>query len=386
VNPFEVTMPGKVIFGSGSISKLGVEVKPHASRVLLISGGNFSRAQKALESLKEAGVEATLFAVKGEPTLEVVREGVRSGKEAGCQGVAAIGGGSVLDAGKAIAAMMANPGDLLEYLEVIGAGKPLVNPPVFFTAVPTTAGTGTEATRNAVLTSMEHKVKVSLRHPSMVPKVAFLDPKLTISLPPEITAATGMDALCQLIEAFTCKTPNPFTDALCREGMGRASHSLLKVFKDGNDLSAREDMVLAGHFSGIALANAKLGAVHGFAAPLGGMYNAPHGALCAALLPAVLTVNQKAIIQREPDSPVLGRYREVADILSGGKSKTNREEAADYCEGLRKELKIRRLENLGVRRVDFDVICEKASSASSMKGNPVDLTMKELKEILEIAF
>jgi alcohol dehydrogenase class IV len=385
LNSFEVTMPSKVIFGSGTLSKLGAEVKPAASRVLVVYGGNSERIREALDSLRQAGVETTLFTVKGEPTLEAVREGTRVGRESICQGVISVGGGSVMDAGKAIAAMMANPGDLLEYLEVIGAGKSLVNPPVFFCAVPTTAGTGTEATRNAVLTSLEHKIKVSLRHPSMVPKVALLDPQLTVSLPREITATTGMDALCQLIEPFTCKTPNAFTDALCLEGMKMVARSLKKSFQDGSDLPAREDMLLASHFSGIALANAKLGAVHGFAAPLGGMYNAPHGALCAALLPAVIAVNQKALNQRAPGHAVLERYRQAAVLLTGNQS-AKPQALIDYCDALRKELGIPRLAELGVQKKDFNVICEKGAKASSMKGNPVDLTQGELMEILETAY
>lgn len=382
---FEITMPSKVIFGSGCISQLGAEVKPYAPRVLLVSSGNPLRIQTVMESLWQAGVEANLFSVKGEPTLEAVREGVRIAREFACKGVVAVGGGSVLDAGKAIAAMMANSGELLDYLEVIGAGKALENPPVFFVAVPTTAGTGTEATRNAVLTSTKHKLKVSLRHPSMVPKIALLDPQLTVSLSPQVTATTGMDALCQLIEAFTCKTPNPFTDSLCREGMKMASQSLRKAFHDGSDISARQDMLLASHFSGIALSNAKLGAVHGFAAPLGGMYDAPHGALCAALLPAVLAVNQKALESRAKGYSALERYREAAAILTG-KPSAKPQELIEYCDALRRELGITRLAVLGVKKNDFKVICGMAAKASSMKGNPADLQDAELMEILEMAF
>jgi alcohol dehydrogenase class IV len=385
VDSFEITMSSKVIFGSGTLPKLGAEVKPAASRVLVVYGGNPARIQEALDSLEQAGVETSLFTVKGEPTLEAVREGTRIGRESACQGVISVGGGSVMDAGKAIAALIANPGDLLEYLEVIGAGKALANPPVFFAAVPTTAGTGTEATRNAVLTSPEHKVKVSLRHPSMVPKVALLDPQLILSLPKEITATTGMDALCQLIEPFTCKTPNRFTDALCQEGMKMVTRSLKNSFKDGGELPAREDMLLASHFSGIALANAKLGAVHGFAAPLGGMFNAPHGALCAALLPAVIAANQKALNRRAPGHMALERYRQAAVLLTGNQA-AKPQALVEFCDTLRNELGIPRLAKLGVQQKEFKVVCEKAAKASSMKGNPVDLTAEELMEILEAAY
>ncbi len=382
---FEVTMPGKVLFGSGTISQLGAETRPFASKVLLVCGSNPVRARDALESLRRSGVETVSMPVRGEPTLDEVRDGAKLSRENKCQGVVAVGGGSVLDAGKAIAAMAANPGDLLDYLEVIGGGKVLPQAPLFFAAVPTTAGTGTEATRNAVLTSPTHKVKVSLRHSWMVPKVAVLDPRLTLTVPPGVTATTGMDALCQLIESFTCKTPNPFTDSLCREGMARAVRALPKAFRDGSDLEAREDMVLASHFSGIALANAKLGAVHGFAASLGGMYGAAHGAICAALLPAVTAANLRAMGQREPGHPALRRYQEAAVILTGD-SKARPEDGVEACERLRKELEIPPLSELGVKKEDFDLICEKASKASSMKGNPMELTLGELKGILEKAF
>jgi len=382
---FEVTMPGKVVFGPGSIAKLGPEIRTKAARVLLVYSGNNDRVKSALESFKEQSIEISPFVVRGEPTLTAVRAGVKAAHDTDCLAVAAVGGGSVMDAGKAIAAMMTNPGDLLDYLEVIGAGKHLAMAPAFFIAVPTTAGTGTEATRNAVLTSEEHRVKVSLRHASMVPKVALLDPNLTLDLPPDVTASTGMDALCQLIEAFTCRSPNPFTDALCREGIRRAAQSLLKAYWEGSNVQARSDMMLASHFSGVALANAKLGAVHGFAAPLGGMYKAPHGALCAALLPAVLAANLRSLSEQGPGHPVLARYQEVAEIVTGEKD-ASPEDVTDYCERLRRELNIPRLSDMGVKREDFEELCQKASKASSMKGNPVDLSQEELSGILSSAF
>jgi len=220
----------------------------------------------------------------------------------------------------------------------------------------------------------------------MVPKTILLDPALTLSLSPEVTASTGMDALCQLLEAYTCKAPNPFTDSLCREGMVLAARSIKWVFTDGSGLSARSDMMVAAHFSGVALANAKLGAVHGFAAPLGGMYpTAAHGALCAALMPSVTRTNLKALDQRAPEHPSIKRYTEAARILTG-KVDAKAEEAADFCEELKYVLGIPGLGKLGVKREDFESLCEKASKASSMKGNPVELTGDELMGILDAAY
>jgi alcohol dehydrogenase class IV len=385
MNPFELSLPSKIVFGAGCVSKLGAEVAPHAKHVLFVSGGDSERIEKALWSLKTAGVAATFCVVKGEPTLEAVRGGVRLAQKVGCSGVVAVGGGSVIDAAKAIAAMAVNPGDLMDYLEVIGQGRPLTKEPLYFAAVPTTAGTGSEATRNAVLTSLEHRVKVSLRHPCMVPKAVLLDPSLTLTLPPEVTVSTGMDALTQLLESFTCRDPNPFTDALCREGLKLVARSLTKAYADGKDLDARSDMLLAAHFSGQALANARLGAVHGFTAALGGVYKASHGALCAALLPTVTQANLKALAERSPEHSSRERYAEAARILTGEKD-AKAEDAAEYCEKLRASMKIPTLSQQGVQKDDFETLAERTSRASSMKGNPVDLTMEELVGILDAAF
>ena len=234
-----------------------------------------------------------------------------------CDVIIGLGGGSAIDTGKAIAALLTNPGDPLDYLEVIGRGQALHATPLPYIAIPTTAGTGSEVTRNAVLASPEHRVKVSLRSPLMLPRVAIVDPELTYSLPPAITASTGLDALTQLIEPYTCNSPNPLVDAICREGMQRAARSLKRAYQDGNDVAAREDMSIAALFGGLALANAKLGAVHGFAGPLGGLFPAPHGMICARLLPLIVEANVRALQERKPNTSVLQRYAEVAQLLTG---------------------------------------------------------------------
>jgi alcohol dehydrogenase class IV len=231
--------------------------------------------------------------------------------------VIGLGGGSVLDAAKAIAALMTNGGHPLDYLEVVGRGQALRVPAAAMIAIPTTAGTGTEVTRNAVLGSPEHHVKVSLRSPLMLPRLALVDPELTYDLPPALTASTGLDALTQLLEPFVSHQGNPMTDALCREGLRRAAQALPRVFANGQDRAAREDMALASLFGGLALANAKLGAVHGLAAPIGGMFPAPHGAVCAALLPHVMAINVRALRDRQPDAEALRRYDQAAQLLTG---------------------------------------------------------------------
>ncbi|HSG20091.1 MAG TPA: iron-containing alcohol dehydrogenase, partial [Burkholderiaceae bacterium] len=274
----------------------------------------------------------------------------------------------------------------LDYLEVIGAGKAITQPAAPYLAIPTTAGTGAEVTRNAVLGSPEHRVKVSLRSPLMLPRLAVIDPELTYQLPPRLTASTGLDALTQLLEPYVSHLANPLTDAICREGLRRAARSLRRAYRQGRaDLPARNDMALASLLGGLALANAKLGAVHGFAGPLGGMFPAaPHGATCAALLPQVMAVNVQALQERATAERALRRYDEVAQILTG----SDRATAADgvaWVRDLCRELQIPPLNSYGLTEADFPALIEKSAKASSMKGNPIKLTGEEMAEILRRA-
>jgi alcohol dehydrogenase class IV len=218
----------------------------------------------------------------------------------------------------------------------------------------------------------------------MIPSVALVDPLLTHSMSPSVTAFTGLDALTQLIEAFVSKKSNPLTDGICREGMTAAAHSLQKAYENGKDDKAREDMSLAGLFGGLALANAGLGAVHGFAGPLGGMISAPHGAICASLLPFVMDVNIRALQKRNPDSESLERYKIISRILTN-KSETQGEDAVEWIRSLCKKLHIPSLETLGLKKQDFPTAITKARKSSSMKGNPIELIDDELYEILKKA-
>jgi alcohol dehydrogenase class IV len=322
------------------------------------------------------------FSVANEPTIDLIREGVEAFRGAGCDLVIAIGGGSAIDAGKAIAAAAANPGDLLDYLEVIGRGQPLDHAPWPFIAVPTTAGTGSEVTRNAVLGSPEHGVKVSLRSPLMLPRVAIVDPALALGLPPAITASTGLDALTQLIEPFVSSRANPFTDGLCLDGIRHASASLLRACRDGSVADARTGMAYASLLGGLSLANAGLGVVHGFAAPIGGMFDAPHGAVCAALLPAGMHANIAALREREPQGVALERYREIARILTDDPDAIP-EDGAEWVRNLTSQLAIPSLASYGVRGQDVPELAAKASRANSMKANPIVLTTAELTAVIE---
>lgn len=381
---FEFATATRILFGPGTLRDVAPAARGMGQRALVVTGQNKSRAEGLLGSLTSVGLQHVTFAVAGEPTTHLVQSGAELARRESAEFVIAMGGGSVIDAGKAIAALATNSGALLDYLEVIGLGRALENAPLPFIAIPTTAGTGAEVTRNAVLASLEHRVKVSLRSPLMLPKLAVVDPELALGLPAALTASTGMDALTQLIEPFVSCRANPLTDGLCREGIVRAARSLRRACSHPEDLAAREDMAAASLFSGLALANAGLGIVHGFAAPIGGMFPAPHGAVCAALLPHAMAINLRALRERQSDSAVLQRFTEIARLLTTDPDATA-DDGVSWLKQLCADLKIPALGTYGISPDDVAVLCDKAAQASSMKGNPLALTPDELGEILKSA-
>jgi len=378
---FEFATATGIRFGTGTAGEIGPAAKEMGNRALFASGLPLELATPLTSRLEAAGVACVPFAVVSEPTLDLIQQGVQHARAEQCDLVVGFGGGSAIDAGKAIAALLTNGGALMDYLEVIGKGKPLRVPSAPFIAVPTTAGTGAEVTRNAVLAAPEHQVKVSLRSPLMLARLAVVDPELTLDLPPTITAYTGLDALTQVIEPYVCNRANPLTDGFCVEGMRRASRSLRRAYRNGRDVEARTDMSLASLLGGLALANAGLGVVHGFAAPLGGMFPAPHGAVCAALLPCGMEVNIRALRARAPESESLRRYEEVARLLTG-KPSAGADDGVQWVREICQELNIPRLSAYGIRQADLPVLVERAARASSMKGNPIVLTPEELGEVL----
>ena len=381
---FEFATATRVVFGPGTLREVGPIAAELGRRALVVTGRAGRLEAPLIVELDARGISSVVLAVASEPTIEMVRQGAQLATEAACDMVIGIGGGSAMDAGKAIAALMTNGGDLLDYLEVIGGGRALSKPSAPCLAIPTTAGTGAEVTRNAVLASPEHRVKVSLRSPLMLPRLALVDPELTYDLPPEITAGTGLDALTQLIEPFVSVRANPATDTLCREGLGRAARSLRRACEQGDDVAAREDMALASLMGGLALANAGLGAVHGIASVVGGMFDAPHGTVCARLLPHVMAANIEALEQRQPDGDALLRYREAARTLTGRDAASARDGVA-WVRGLCEVLVVPPLSAYGVSRDDWPAIAEKSLLASSTKANPVRLTAEEMRGILALA-
>jgi len=381
---FEFATATRIIFGRGTIQEVGPLASEMGKSAFVVTGHSTKRAEPLIEQLDKYKIKHTLFNVTGEPTTIIVKEAVEQARRCKPDLVIGIGGGSVLDTGKVVAPLLTNTGKLEEYLEIAGEGKPIKQSTPPYIAIPTTAGTGAEVTRNAVLGVPEHKVKVSMRSLLMLPRVALVDPELTYSMPPTLTAGTGIDALTQLIEAYVSSKANPLIDGICREGIKRAGRSLRKAYQDGSNESAREDMSLASLFSGLALANAGLGAVHGFAGPLGGMISAPHGVICARFLPYVMQANVQALKTRQADSPYLTRYDEVAQLLTG-KAKAQASDGVVWIQKLCETLKVPSLTEFGLTEDDFPQAIAKAKRSNSMKGNPIQLTDNELMEILKRA-
>lgn len=376
---FEFATATRLLIGEGTVATVPELARTFGTRPLVVTGASTERAASLVSALS-----AESFAVPSEPTVDLIREGAQRVQDAGCDVVISLGGGSAIDAGKAIAAIATNGGEPIEFLEVVGKGHAIAVPSLPFIAVPTTAGTGSEVTRNAVLGSAEHCVKASLRSPMMLPRVAVVDPELTYGLPPAVTASTGLDALTQLIEPYVCARANPLVDAICADGIGRVAHALGRAYHDGADQEARRNMALGSLFGGLALANAGLGIVHGFASPLGGLWKAPHGALCAALLPHGMAANVAALRARAPQHPALERYAVIARLLTG----RNEASADDGIEWVRKlcvELNVPNLRAWGIAEADLPGVVEKAARASSMQANPLPLTGEELLAVIMAA-
>jgi alcohol dehydrogenase class IV len=370
---FEFATAARIVSGEGAFREVAPAAAAMGARALVVSG-----------AAGRHRIDGVPFRVPGEPTVDDVRRGAELARAETCDVVVAIGGGSAIDAGKAIAALLANPGDPLDYLEVVGRGMPLARPSAPFIAVPTTAGTGSEVTRNAVLASPDHRVKASLRSAGMLPRLAVIDPELTYDLPPAITASTGLDALAQVIEPYVSVRANPMTDLVCAEGIRRIAIALPRAYENGADREARAAMSWGSLLGGLALANAALGAVHGFAAPIGGMFPAPHGAVCAALLPQVVEINVEALRARAPQSEALRRYDAIARLLTG-QPHAIADDAVWWLTELCAKLEIPPLRAYGIEATDVPELVAKASKASSMKGNPIELTSEELTEIVSRA-
>jgi alcohol dehydrogenase class IV len=374
---FEFATAARIVAGHGRAAELPGVLAGLGSRVLVCTGANPARHASLLAGL---GMPAAVFGVAGEPTAELARSGVAAAREHGADVVAAIGGGSVIDLGKAVAMLLANGGDPLDFLEVVGAGQPITRPAAPCVAVPTTAGTGAEVTANAVLAVPEHRLKASLRSPLMIPRVALVDPQLAVSCPPPVTAASGLDALTQCLEPFVSVRATPLTDGLAHEGLRRAAAGLRAAHADGGDLAARMDMAMCALLGGMALANAKLGAVHGLAGVIGGTADVPHGMACAALLAPVIRANVATLRSAVPGSPTLDRYTEAARLLTGKPGASVEDGLAWIGETLTR-LGVPGLAVFGLGAEQADAIAAAALASSSMRGNPVPLSQDQLAAV-----
>ncbi|MDB6177572.1 iron-containing alcohol dehydrogenase [Paracoccus sp. Z330] len=369
----------EILFGRGQADTAAARISALGKRLLLVRGQSEVRSRDLAQALTVAGCQIIPYAIAQEPELSMIERGVALAREHRVDAVLAIGGGAVIDAGKAIAGLVPGTRPILDHLEVVGRGLPLEHAPLPFVAMPTTAGTGAEVTRNAVIGVPEHRRKVSLRDPRMLPRLAIIDPALTDNCPRGITLASGLDAITQVIEPFVCTRANHLTDALCRDAIGRGLTAIRRLMQ-AEDPEARDEMAWVSLCGGFALANSGLGAVHGLAGPLGGLSKAPHGAICGALLPHVLRANRRAVTE----SRLLARLDQVALWINAafGDHDQDMERAASRLETWSREAGLARLSELGVSRAAMETAAVSAAASSSMKANPAALSAGELHDIM----
>lgn len=369
----------EIRFGRGTAAEAPGRIAALGRQVLLVHGANGARADWLADGLRAEGVAVTRFSCDREPDVALIEAGVDAARQAGAEAVVALGGGAAVDAGKAIAALVPATRPMRDHLEVVGKGLPLDTAPLPLVALPTTAGTGAEVTRNAVIGVAEARRKVSLRDPRMLPRLAIVDPGLTDGLPKAVTLASGLDAVTQVIEPYLSLKTNRLTDALCRDAIPQGLAALMRLMQT-EDADARDDMAWTSLCGGLALANAGLGAVHGLAGPLGGMAPAPHGAVCGALLPHVLAVNAERV-----EGPLAGRVAQVRDWIAGALG-CPPDAAFETLAGWSADHGLPRLGAMGVAESDLPAIADAAQASSSMKGNPVALSPAELTGILRAAY
>lgn len=378
---FGFATASSVLFGAGRAAELPELVGGFGTRPFVCTG---ARPERHAELIDRLPSPYRTYPLAGEPTIDDAREAVAAARAHGADVVVAVGGGSALDLGKAVAALLGNGTDPLDHLEIVGRSQPITRPSLPFVAVPTTAGTGAEVTANAVLAAPPAGLKASLRSAYLLPRLALVDPLLTLGCPPGVTATSGMDALTQCLEPLVSAYANPVTDGLAREGLRRAGRALRRAHADGSDVEARTDMALCSLLGGLSLANAKLGAVHGIAGVVGGMIAVPHGAACAALLVPVVEANLRALEALRARDATLERYAEVARLLTG-RSDATVGQGVDWLRETVSLLGVPGLDAYGLPPERAGEIVAKAAGSSSMKGNPVALSAAELHAVLAAA-
>lgn len=386
VTAFDWASSPRILFGNGTLAALPEVLAAHGPDVLLVKGGGsldrHGRWPRTRQAMEEAGIRLHPYVVEREPSPELIDAGVARYRTQSIQAVLAVGGGSVLDAGKALAAMLVHPKPVRTYLEGVGEEPPQGHR-LPLIAVPTTAGTGSEATKNAVLSEVgPGGFKKSLRHHAFVPDLALVDPELTYTCPPSVTASSGMDAFTQLLEAYLSTHASPMTDALALEGLKQVERGLKRAYEDGKDAQARSAMAYAALLSGLCLANAGLGLVHGFASSIGGRFDVPHGALCGSLMGSANLVSLRMLLRTDPASLALRKYARVGRLFSNRSGQRDTYYAAFLVEWIERwveEFQLPRLSDMGIPRHALDEL----ASRTSPKNHPVSLPQEAVLEVLE---
>jgi alcohol dehydrogenase class IV len=385
VKPFQFSRLPKIIFGNGIIADLASIAHKYGNKIILVTGkGSFLNSRHSehlFHSLRKSGIAYDILSVPGEPSPDIIDKAVKRFSSDIINLVIGIGGGSVLDSGKAVSAMMYRSESVVEFLEGVG-NKEHPGTKLPYIAIPTTAGTGSEATKNAVVSQLgKNGFKRSLRHDNFVPDIALIDPELTLNCPANITAASGMDCFTQLTEAYLSDKSNEYTDALAIEGLKTIKTSLVRSYKDGEDIDSRSGMSFAALTSGICLANAGLGVVHGFASSIGGMYNIPHGLICGTLMAASNEINIRELRNQSSNEVALKKYALLGELfanISGQTDEYYQDSFISYLHNLTQELQLKDLRKAGFEEKDIGIVC----SRTEIKNNPVKLAEENLAEIL----
>jgi alcohol dehydrogenase class IV len=385
VKPFRFSRLPEIYFKYGNLADLPGIIKRYGNTIILVTGKNSFMhsvpAKNLIRSFEKTGIKYHHVIVSGEPTPELIDQAVCRYNDESVDVVVGIGGGSVLDAGKAISAMMYKTGSVKEFLEGVG-NKEHTWTKIPFIAIPTTSGTGSEATKNAVISHIgKNGFKKSLRHDNFVPDIAIVDPELTLQCPQHITAASGMDCFTQLAEAYLSDKSNIYTDALALEGLRSIKSSLVRSFLQGQDAEARTGMSFAAITSGICIANAGLGVVHGFASSIGGMFEIPHGLVCGTLMASANAINVRELRKKGNSSIALNKYALLGKLFLDDKGKSNdyyTDGFIHYLNKLTNDFQFPGLKKLGLEEKDIELIC----TMTENKNNPVKLGMEELMEIV----
>ena len=389
---FSIAKLPRVEFGEGKLALLPDLIRQYGNKVLLVTGSSFldnvNCWQACLQKIEQNKIQWQQLKVSGEPSPQLVDKAVERFSSENFDVVVAVGGGSPLDAGKAIAGLLKVGHSVMDYLEGVGPELPYEGPAVPFIAVPTTAGTGSEATKNAVLSVQgPDGFKKSFRHDKLVAEYAVVDPDLLASCSPALIAANGMDALTQLLESYVSTRANVMTDALAISGLRAARDGLLAWYEDpAGAHTARAQMAYAALISGITLAQVGLGSVHGLASPLGAFYPIGHGVVCGTLVAAATEVNIKSMLTREPDNLALAKYARLSEVLCQRRHpspEAARKALIDLLQEWTMQMQLPRLREYGIEETGLDHVVAH-SRGSSMKTNPIVLTDDEIKTVLRM--